>query len=191
MKVVDIADEVYRELGEPSTISIPAVAFWIRANVGALNNHIGTSFRVLDGATETDLDDGDSRTLATTLEISQIVEDSSGSEVELEIGENEKAILKKMYHIHYYDRLLRTNLTSIASDSVISVSDDGSSVTKINKNEISKVYSQIKKQETEELSFMIAGYKIKNSTPLSVNGDDNIVGHYKSSDRFNRTDFNN
>ena len=191
MKVVDIADEVYRELGEPSTISIPAVAFWIRANVGALNNYIGTSYRILDGSTEVDLDDGDSRTLTSTLEISQIVENASGQEVELEIGENEKAIFKKMYHIHYYDRLLRNNLTSIASDSVISVSDDGSSVTKINKNEISKVYSQIKKQETEELGFMVAGYKIKHSTPLSVNVDDNVVGHYKSSDRFNRTDFSN
>jgi hypothetical protein len=191
MKVVDIADEVFRELGEPSTISIPAIAFWVRANVGTLNNYIGTSYRILDGSSETDLDDGDTRTLDSTLEISQIVVDSSDTEIELEIGENEKSILKKMYHIHYYDRLLRTNLTSISSDSVISVSDDGSSVTKINKNEISKVYSQIKRQETEELDSMIAGYKIKHSTPLSVNGDDNIVGHYKSSDRFNRTDFNN
>jgi len=34
MKIVDIADEIYRELAEPSTISIPSIAFWIRSNVG-------------------------------------------------------------------------------------------------------------------------------------------------------------
>jgi hypothetical protein len=190
MKVVDIADEIFRELNEPSTISIPSVAFWLRSNVGGLNNYIGASYRVLDGSSETDLDDGDTRTLTTTLEISQIVVNASSAEVELEIGEDEKSIFKKMYHVHYYDRLLRTNLTSISSDSVISVTDDGSSVTKINKNEISKVYSQIKRQEIEELKMLIGSYKLKNSSPLSVGGDDTFVGHYQTSDRFNRTDFN-
>ena len=30
MKVVDIADEIFRELSEPSTLSIPAIAYWVR-----------------------------------------------------------------------------------------------------------------------------------------------------------------
>ena len=47
MKIVDIADEIYRELGEPSSISIPAISFWIRSNVGELNNRINTSFKML------------------------------------------------------------------------------------------------------------------------------------------------
>ena len=33
MKVVDIADEVYRELGSPTDLSIPAIAFWLRTNI--------------------------------------------------------------------------------------------------------------------------------------------------------------
>ena len=44
MKVVDIADEVYRELGSPTDLSIPAIAFWLRTNIGSLNNHINTAF---------------------------------------------------------------------------------------------------------------------------------------------------
>ena len=48
MKIVDIADEIYRELGEPSTISIPAISFWIRSNVGELNNRINTTFKIVD-----------------------------------------------------------------------------------------------------------------------------------------------
>ena len=46
MKVVDIADEIFRELSEPSTLSIPAIAYWVRSNVGELNNYLNTSFRV-------------------------------------------------------------------------------------------------------------------------------------------------
>ena len=52
MKIVDIADEIYRELGEPSTISIPAISFWIRSNVGELNNRINTTFKIVDYGTE-------------------------------------------------------------------------------------------------------------------------------------------
>ena len=52
MKIVDIADEIYRELGEPSTISIPAIAFWIRSNVGELNNRINTTFKIVDYGTD-------------------------------------------------------------------------------------------------------------------------------------------
>ena len=46
MKIVDIADELYRELAEPSSISIPAISFWIRSNVGELNNRINTTFKI-------------------------------------------------------------------------------------------------------------------------------------------------
>ena len=42
MKVVDIADELFREVGEPSTYSIASIAYWVRANVGRLNSHINT-----------------------------------------------------------------------------------------------------------------------------------------------------
>lgn len=190
MKVVTIADELFRELGEPSIISIPSIAFWVRSNVGALNNLIGTSYRVLDGSSEVDLDDGDTRTLLNTLEISQILEDSSGNSIEVEIGGDEKSILKKMYTIHYYERLLRSNLTSLATDSVISVSDDGSSVTKVNKNEITKVYNSIKKQEVEDLKYLVQGYKQSKAVPKQVAGNDTIDGNYPDAllDSFARTE---
>ena len=52
MKVVDIAQEIYMELGEPSSLSIPAIAFWIRSNVGALNNYIDKAFKINDSSLE-------------------------------------------------------------------------------------------------------------------------------------------
>ena len=73
MKVVDIADEVFRELGEPTILSIPAISFWLRANIGQLNNYIHTEFLV----NTSDLE----------------IKTSAG----VEIGEEEKAVLKKMY----------------------------------------------------------------------------------------------
>ena len=52
MKVVDIADEVFRELGSPSTISIPAISFWLRTNIGGLNNSINRDFSIKAGTLE-------------------------------------------------------------------------------------------------------------------------------------------
>ena len=162
MKVVDIADELFRELSEPSSLSIAAVAFWLRTNIGALNNLINTSYTIN----------------STTFEIEQTTSDSTGADVTLEIGEEERAILKKMYMVHFYELKLRENITSLATDAVISVSDDGSSVTKVNKNEINKVYQQIKKQEYDELKDMINSFKLFKSAPLQVAGNDTVKGSY-------------
>ena len=108
----------------------------------------------------------------------------------VEIGENEKAILKKMYFVHYYDLKIRENIINISSDSVISVSDDGSSVTKINKNEITKALSQIKRQEYDQLQDLINAYKLDKSSPMQVAGDDTEIGsklNYLGSNEFNRS----
>mgnify|MGYP003122229033 FL=1 len=169
MKVVDIADEIYRELGEPSTLSIPAIAFWVRTNIGALNSLINSTYSLN----------------ATTLELEQTVSDDTGADVTLEIGDSERAIMKKMYMVHYYDQQIRSNITTLGTDTVISVSDDGSSVTKVNRNEINKVYHQIKKQEHEELKELINAFKLSKSIPIQVAGNDTVEGRYRLS--INRT----
>jgi hypothetical protein len=162
VKVVDIADELHRELGEPTSLSIPAIAFWLRTNIGALNNNINTSYSIN----------------ATTFEVEQTISDSAGTDVTLEIAEEERSVLKKMYMVHFYELKLRENITSLATDTVISVSDDGSSVTKVNKNEINKVYQQIKRQEYQELKDMINSFKLLKSAPLQVAGNDTVQGSY-------------
>lgn len=148
MKIVDISDEIYLELDSPTTLSVPAIAHWLRNNIGALNSLINTTYSVNSSSYE--IEDEDS----------------------VEIGDNEKVILKKMYFVHYYDLKVRENIINISTDSVISVSDDGSSVTKINKNEISKMLAQLKKQEYQELQDLIHAYKLDKSVPHQVAGDD-------------------
>ena len=80
MKIVDIADELYRELTEPCDLSIPAISFWLRSNIGMLNNLISTEYFVDE----------------TSLEIFQKICD-----VDTEIGDDEKVIFKKLYMIFF------------------------------------------------------------------------------------------
>tara|TARA_Y100000592_G_C5475033_1_gene321798 strand:+ start:81 stop:596 length:516 start_codon:yes stop_codon:yes gene_type:complete len=151
MKVVDISDEIFRELGEPSTLSIPAIAYWIRSNVGQMNNLIHTDYYIQ----------------SKDLEIVTLV-----NKVAVEIGENEKAILKKMYFIHFYDQKLRTQMLTMDTDTVIAVRDGDSSVTKVNRNEIAKSIAAVKNQEYQELRMMVQSYSTSKAGPLQVAGDD-------------------
>ena len=77
MKIVDIADQIFRDLDTPSDLSIPAVAFWLRNNVGSLNNHISTDF-------------------AIKAETGELL-NSKDEEIDAEAT----AILKKMYMVHH------------------------------------------------------------------------------------------
>ena len=157
MKVVDIANEIYQELDAPATLSLPPIIFWLRANVGDLNNHLNENFVINP----------------KTLEIER---EEAGKIIE--IDEEEKSILKKMYYVHYYAVLLRTTLGAAASDSVVEIQTDDTRVRKINKNELSKTYSFLKKQESDELRDLIFAYKSRQSTPRQVAGNDTVEGRY-------------
>ena len=117
MKVIDIADELFNELGSPTTLSLPAITYWLRSNIGSLSNYLNEDFSLNN----------------TSLEIEKAVNDEKG-----EIAEDEKDILKKMYHIHYYDILLRGTLSAAGTDSVVEIQSDDTRVRRINKNELSK-----------------------------------------------------
>ena len=150
-KIVDISDELFNELGEPDDISIASVAFWLRTNIGSLNVLLNKDYSINE----------------STLEIESINNNFTT---------NEKSIFKKLYIIHYYDRQLRKTLVSVSLDSVVSISDEGSSVTKVNKNELSKTFAGIKKQEMAELKELLNKYELNEVAPLQVAGDDSIPG---------------
>lgn len=148
MKVVTIADQIFKELDEPSDLSVPAIAYWVRNKVGELNDLIFTSLKVDE----------------TTLEIV----DENG----VEISEKAAAILKKMYSVHRLNSKIRARILSLESNSVIEVTDAGATVRMINKNEIIKSLSSLKKQEADELYKLVNGFLLGDSTPLQVAGDD-------------------
>mgnify|MGYP003114966351 CR=1 FL=1 len=189
MKIVDIADEIYRELGEPSTISIPAIAFWIRSNVGELNNRINTTFKIRDtGPDQYEI----SGSFASASYEPQAFNEGTGA---LGLGLNsddgqstlpaivaiqpeEASILKKMYFVHYYDQQIRSTVGAASTDPVVEVASDGSRVRKINKNELSKTYLALKKEEYQELTDLINSYKLRKASPVQVAGDDTERGQY-------------
>ena len=83
-----------------------------------------------------------------------------------------------MYYVHYYAVLLRSTLGAAASDSVVEIQTDDTRVRKINKNELSKTYSSLKRQESDELRTLIFAYKSRQSTPRQVAGNDTVAGSY-------------
>ena len=155
MKVVDIADEIYREIGSPTEVSIASISFWMRANIGTLNNSINTSFEIENG----------------TLEIIHIEEN-----VHIEIGVEESSVLKQMYLVHDYDRKLRSIMGAASWDAILEINDAGTSIRKANKNEIGKTLAQAKEEELLQLNTLINAYKSRLSNPKQVAGDDTIEG---------------
>ena len=189
MKIVDIADEIYRELGEPSTISIPAISFWIRSNVGELNNRINTTFKIVDYGTEAYEFSGSFVSPAYepqafnegTGALGLSVANSNGTSslpAIVSIQPEEASILKKMYIVHYYDQQIRSTVGAASTDPVVEVASDGSRVRKINKNELSKTYISLKKEEYRELTDLVNAYKLRKASPVQVAGDDTLVGQY-------------
>jgi len=156
MKVVDIAQEIYFDLNSPSDLSIAAIAFWVRANVGALNSYLFSNFVVDE----------------TTYEIV----DADDTTVQIDI--NAVAILKKMYIIHRYAVIIRSKLTSTDSDDVVEVTHNDTKVRKLDKNQLIKTVSAEKKQEEESLKLLISAYRGKKFVPGQVVGDDIVAGTY-------------
>ena len=154
MKITDISHEIFTELGSPTNLSIPAIAFWLRTNVGTLNNLINTGF-----------------VLNASHEIEQTVDS-----VTTEIGREESSILKKLHLVHFYDTLVRDSIGAASWNSVIEVTDMNARVRKINRSEVGKTLAQVKKEENVQLEKLVISYKSGNATPLQVAGDDTIVG---------------
>ena len=63
MKVVDISDDIHRELGNPTGISIASISHWVRSNIGSLNNYLNTTYS--EDSTTLELNDADSVEIGT------------------------------------------------------------------------------------------------------------------------------
>lgn len=156
MKVVDIAQEIYMDLGSPSDLSVAALSYWIRANVGRLNNLIFSNFYVSDASLE--------------------ILDADNSDSEIDI--NAAAILKKLYMINRYAVILRSKLSDTSSDDVVEVQDQDTRVRRLDKTQLIRSITTEKKQEEDELRYLINAYRAKKSAPKQIVGDDIVVGTY-------------
>ena len=164
MKVVDIANEIYLENASPSDTTIPAIAFWIRSNVGKLNTIIYEDFYV-------DADD---------LEIHKC-EDWL-------IGPMGASIIKMLYKIYRVDLDTRNMMVAVQYDTVLKATDQEFSIEKVNKSELLKTLAGMKKDALKELQDLVHSYRSYNGEPAQVSGDDTTEGHYSGvSARYSRT----
>ena len=150
MKIADVANEVFMELDQPTSLSIPAIAFWLRTNIGNLNSRLNTTYDI----------------------------DSTTFEITPDLGHKEKDILKKLYMVHYYDAQLRSSLGAASTDTWVEISSDGTSVRRVNKIQQSQTNQTAKKIELEELEKLVHGYKVSAAAPIQVVGDDTVEGVY-------------
>jgi hypothetical protein len=86
MKVIDIADEIYRELDQPNIVSIPMIVFWCGANVGKLNLLLHEEIEFVD------------------------------NEFSPELSVEQAAVLKILYIISYYSKQMASHLGAGAYD---------------------------------------------------------------------------
>jgi hypothetical protein len=192
VKIIDIADELHRELGEPDDISIPSIAFWLRTNLGKLNIHLNKKYFINTLDLEVDAISPETFTIT------------------------EKTIFKKLYNIHYYDRQIikligksnNLNLinqdtsssgenatTGSANSDSLEISENGFSYKKTNSESTSQIYKratdaikantqfvrqlglnfvELKKAEVEELNHLTNDYNSNEVRPMQVAGDDTI-----------------
>jgi hypothetical protein len=155
MKIVDIANAIFENLGRPSDTSVPAIAFWVRSQTGAINNLLNEDFQV-NSAYE--------------------IIDGNGDEISIDAV----AVIESLYAIHKYSLDIKVNINSLSTDSIVEVSDQGSSVRKVNKNEVAKTIVQLRKDVMTELSDQVKGYKTNKAVPAQIAGDDTEEGIYPS-----------
>ncbi len=146
--ITNVANEIYQELGEPSDISLPAISFYLSTNIGKLNILIDACYEILN------------------------------SEISPELGNAEKEILKKLYEIDYLRRQVNKNLGAAAINSVQTVKEGDVTITKFNKNEISKTFLSSKRDAEQDLRFMIQAYRSNGADPRQSKVIDDTNDYY-------------
>ena len=92
--------------------------------------------------------------------------------------------------INRYAVIIKSKLTDLGSDDVIEVKDQDTSVRRVDKNQTIKSVTAEKKQEEDELRYLINAYRAKKSAPKQVVGDDIVAGkfqEYNPSFNYSRT----
>lgn len=146
--LTDLANEIWSELGQPSSVSIPAIAFYLKTNVGRLNLAIYSNYSVIN------------------------------NDFSAQLSSSESVIFKSLFMIHFYDMQINANLGAASLSSVLAVDSDGASVRMVSKNDLSKTYLAAKKDFVQLHNEMVSNYISSLSAPIDVHGNDNIGYSY-------------
>ena len=134
--------------GDTGIATVASVSGWLFENLGKLNTHIYTDF---SGA------------------------NASGTYGVIDI--EAQGILKELYLYNYYIKQSRNALrgitdSSVSGDNVLSLKDGESSVTFVNRNEVSKVYRGLASDSMANIERLSAKYNIYQAQPRQLHGVD-------------------
>jgi|TARA_B100000073_G_C23487605_1_gene474232 hypothetical protein len=134
--------------GDTGIATVSSVSGWLYENLGQVNTYLYTDFNG-EGAT--------------------------GLYGEMDV--EAQSVLKELYLCNYYNKEARNALRGIVSsnvsgDNVLSLRDGESSVTFINRNEVSKVYRGLASDCMEKVTRLAAQYNIYQAQPRQLGGID-------------------
>lgn len=143
--LVDIADQIHRELIDTTDVSVPFIIAWFRSNLGNLNSLLHTCYVIND----------------TT------------QEVDPKLGIQEGAIFKDMFLIRHYDRLIQRTLKNSLTDAkVIEVTSADRKVKLTNPKDVSLIYLELRKEAQKSYNTLLASYSMDKAVPIQIAGDD-------------------
>jgi hypothetical protein len=158
---------VYHDLGNPVDFPIFRLSGWFldQANLGKLNNLIGTQFSGV----------------YNTGQLGQI----TGYNIEPMMSNDQMAIYKTLFEYEYFKSAARSVAQSAAfsngGNDWISLREGDSSITRANKNEISKNFRSMANDAKLDLDRSVKMYLKYNAIPEQVAGDDTVgVSNYST-----------
>jgi hypothetical protein len=152
MKIIDLGQAIYDEIGDTTNISLPSIITYLRNNVGRLNALLNTTY-IID---------------PNSLEI------INGSDNITLIGLMESAIYAQLYEVYYFQRRANAMLGAASIDTVIQYQTDGGSIRLLDRNQIAKTYAQLKKEAEDILYKMVNRYKFYTTQAVQIVGEDII-----------------
>lgn len=141
--ITDLAQDIFDQEfdGDTGVASVSGINSWLEANLGLLNTNLHTEF--------------------------------SGASAELDL--EAQAVYKELYLYNFYTKQTRNVLRGVvgnagSNNSILSLTDGESSVTFLNRNEISKVYRGLASDCLKRANDLIYQYNLHQSDPRQVGG---------------------
>ena len=146
----DLASGIFETEFDSDTgiATVSSVSGWLYENLGQVNTYLYTDFTGTD---------------------------ASGTYGAMDI--EAQSVLKELYLCNYYNKQARNALRGIANsnvsgDNILSLRDGESSVTFVNRNEVSKVYRGLASDCMEKVTRLAAQYNIYQAQPRQLGGID-------------------
>jgi hypothetical protein len=162
---------VYNDLGEPEDYTIAKISAWFldNANVGKLNNLIGTQ---ISGVAYKD-----QHGVVTGYDLSP------------NPSNDQLAIYKMMFDFEYFKNQARfaTSSSLVEGEDWVSLGEGDSRVQRVNKNEIAKNYRALARDTKQDLDKAVKMYLKYNSVPEQIIGDDTEGIYNYIIQEYNRT----